>query len=103
MDRRHGVEIGLLPPQAPRRIHRPDAFASRRTTEARHQQQAVHDLAKPGERRNLASQILGLATRELPKPWHKKFHYRPFSRRPSATSGIPPASAAGRTTGSPSA
>ena len=35
-------------------------------------------LAKPGERRNLASQVLGLATRELPKLWHKEFHYRPL-------------------------
>lgn len=35
-------------------------------------------LAKPGEHPNLASQCLGLAVRELPRMWLKKFHYRPL-------------------------
>jgi hypothetical protein len=35
-------------------------------------------LAKPGERRNLASQCLALAAREIPGLWMRKFHYRPL-------------------------
>ena len=35
-------------------------------------------LAKPGERRNLASQCLALAAREIAGLWIKKFHYRPL-------------------------
>lgn len=35
-------------------------------------------LAKPGEHPNLASQCLGLALRELPRMWLRKFHYRPL-------------------------
>ncbi len=35
-------------------------------------------LAKPGERRNLASQCLALAAREIAGLWMRKFHYRPL-------------------------
>lgn len=35
-------------------------------------------LAKPGTRPNLASRCLGLAMRELPRMWLRKFHYRPL-------------------------
>ena len=35
-------------------------------------------LAKPGERRNLASQCLALAAREIPGLWMRRFHYRPL-------------------------
>ena len=35
-------------------------------------------LAKKGERRNLASQCLALAAREIAGLWVKKFHYRPL-------------------------
>ena len=35
-------------------------------------------LAKPGERRNLASQCLALAAREIAGLWTRKFHYRPL-------------------------
>lgn len=35
-------------------------------------------LAKRGERRNLASQCLALAAREIPGLWMRKFHYRPL-------------------------
>ena len=35
-------------------------------------------LSGPGERRNLASECLGLAARELPRLWLKKFRYRPL-------------------------
>ena len=35
-------------------------------------------LAKPGERRNLASRCLALAAREIPGLWMRKFHYRPL-------------------------
>ena len=35
-------------------------------------------LAKPGERRNLASQCLALAAREIAGLWVRKFHYRPL-------------------------
>ena len=35
-------------------------------------------LAKPGERRNLASRCLALAAREIVKLWVRKFHYRPL-------------------------
>lgn len=35
-------------------------------------------LAKPGERRNLASQCLALAAREIAGLWVKKFRYRPL-------------------------
>lgn len=35
-------------------------------------------LAKPGTHPNLASQCLGLALRELPRMWLRKFHYRPL-------------------------
>ena len=35
-------------------------------------------LAKPGERRNLVSQCLALAAREIPGLWMRKFHYRPL-------------------------
>ena len=35
-------------------------------------------LAKPGERKNLASQCLALAAREIAGLWMKKFHYRPL-------------------------
>ena len=32
----------------------------------------------PGERRNLASECLGLVARELPRLWLRKFRYRPL-------------------------
>ena len=35
-------------------------------------------LSEPGERRNLASECLGLVARELPRLWLKKFRYRPL-------------------------
>ena len=35
-------------------------------------------LSGPGERRNLASECLGLVARELPRLWLKKFRYRPL-------------------------
>jgi len=35
-------------------------------------------LSKPGTRRSLASQCLGLAARELPVLWHAVFRYRPL-------------------------
>lgn len=35
-------------------------------------------LKRPGERKNLASQCLGLATRELPGLWIREFGYRPL-------------------------
>ena len=35
-------------------------------------------LAAPGARRNLASQCLALACRELPELWLRRFHYRPL-------------------------
>ena len=35
-------------------------------------------LSEPGERRNLASECLGLVARELPRLWLEQFHYRPL-------------------------
>ena len=35
-------------------------------------------LAAPGTRKNLASQCLALACRELPRLWLRRFHYRPL-------------------------
>ena len=35
-------------------------------------------LSEPGERRNLASECLGLVARELPRLWLEKFRYRPL-------------------------
>ena len=35
-------------------------------------------LAAPGTRKNLASQCLALACRELPELWLRRFHYRPL-------------------------
>ena len=35
-------------------------------------------LSRPGAHPNLASRCLGLAMRELPKMWLRKFHYRPL-------------------------
>ena len=35
-------------------------------------------LAGPGTRKNLASQCLALACRELPELWLRRFHYRPL-------------------------